>query len=211
MTRMVRALVLAALGALLLVTGLWLESRVPELTVENMDQLVDDGWIRQSRVPLYPLAFGVVLMLGSTWLFWRQILISAVRREHPSGIAIEVTVSKEAKRGLSSDFLSKDTAASYILLIRKSSISLWAGLPPRPEVFVEAVDIRAFEYDERSANGRAAQIVLEWNDGQNVRRLCVDPIGWGLRGLSPPPLALTAAAVQRGRALIGLEVTTDAE
>lgn len=211
MTRMVRALVLAALGALLLVLAWWLDSRVPELTVENMDELVDDGWIRRSRVPLYPLALGVLFILASAWLLWRQILVSAVRREHPCAVVIEVSVSKEARRGLSSVFLSRSSAASYILLIRDSSISLWAGLPPRPEVFVEARDVRTFEYDEHSANGAtAAQIVLEWNDGHNLRRLLVDPIGWGLRGISPPPPALTAAAVHRGRLLTGLEVATDA-
>ncbi|WP_133541771.1 hypothetical protein [Microbacterium sp. BK668] len=171
-----------------------------------MDELIDAGWLRWSRAPAIPFGLGVAFLLVSAWLFWRQALISAVRREHPSGVVIEVSVSKEARRELASVFLSRDSSWSYMLLVRESSISLQAGLPPRSEVFVEARCLRALEYTTKStpSGTGAGQIILEWSEGVTRRRLEMAPIGWGLRGLSAPPEALTLADIQRGRNLIGL-------
>lgn len=208
MTRMMRAVVLAPLGALFFVAAWWLWFAVPELTIENMDELANDrsyAWL--SRAPGIPFGLGLVCIISSAWLVWRQSRISLLQREHPSAIVIEVSVSKEARREHSSIFLSRDSAWSYILLVRDRSISLWAGLPPRPEVFVEAASVRTFEYDEPSAqsHGAPAEIVLEWMDGGTRRRLSLAPIGAGLRGISAPPPARTADAVQRGRELVGLD------
>jgi hypothetical protein len=183
------------------------------LTVENVDELLDDranAWL--SRIWGLPLGVGLAFLLNSAWLVWLQSRISLLRRDHPSAIVVEVSVSKAAKRELASVFLSGATAWSCSLLVRKGSISLWAGLPPRPEVVVEARDVRAFEYDRGSSHGRAAAaIVLEWDDGASRRHVSLAPIGSGLRGLSAPPFELTATAVQRGRELIGLEATRDAD
>ncbi len=209
---MVRALVLALLGALLIAVGVWFLSIVPELTLENMDELPDDGSYRRlAQLPGAPLGLGVGCILASGYLIWRQSRIASLTGEHRSAIAIEVSVSKETRRELSSLFMSRDPAWSYVLLVREGSISLWAGLPPRPEVFIETAAIRTFAHNDRSEHDRRApaQIVLEWNDGGTDRRLSVDPTGWGLRGLSAPPPAVTSAAVQRGRELLGLgEVST---
>lgn len=211
MTRIgLRALVLLPLGVVLIAFALWIWSTVPELTVENMDELVDDrSYVWLSRAPAIPSGLGLGCVISSLWLLWRQSRISVLRREHPSAIFIEVSVPKGARRELSSVFLSSASAWSYILQVREDSISLWAGLPPRPEIFIEATAVRAFEHEERLAHGRttATQIVVEWNDGQTGRRLSLAPIGGGMLGQSAPAPALTAAAVQRGRELMGLEAT----
>lgn len=211
---MVRAIILAVLGLLFFVVAWWMWSSVPELTMENMDELVNDrsyAWL--SRAPGIPFGLGLVCLVSSAWLAWRQSKISLLRREYPSAIVIEVEVSKESRREHASAFHSRDSAFSYVLLMRESSISLWAGLPPRLEVFVEASALRAFGCDERAARGgtKKSGIVLEWNDGETRRRLSLAPIGGGLRGISAPPPALTAAAVQRGRELIGFQSVGDSD
>ena len=205
MTRMVRALVLLVLGALLVVLGVLWWSALPEMTMENVDELSGD---RTYRLPGVPLGLGVGCILSSAWLAWRQSRVGLLRREYPGAVFIEVTVSKEAKRELASVFLTRGTPWSYILLVRDNSISLWAGLPPVPEIFVETAALRAFEYEEGPPQGPSstAPILLEWIDGETHRRVNLSPIGAGLRGMSAPRRAVTLDAVQRGRELIGLEV-----
>ncbi|MGA7146874.1 MAG: hypothetical protein WBX17_00085 [Microbacterium sp.] len=68
---------LAPLGALFFVAAWWLWFAVPELTIENMDELANDrsyAWL--SRAPGIPFGLSLVCIISSAWLVWRQSRIS---------------------------------------------------------------------------------------------------------------------------------------
>lgn len=209
-----RAAVLAPLGALFIVWALWIWSTVPELTIDNVDEMINDrSYAVLSRIWAIPLAIGVVFLIASVWLAWRKTRTSMLGATYPSAIAIEVSVSKEGKRELASISPSTASAWLHVLLIDEGSVSLWTGLPPRVEVTVNAVDVRKLEYGERFERGRTMTVCieLEWNDGHTLRRLSLAPIGGGLLGNSAPRQVLTAAAVQRARELIGFEIASESD
>ncbi|QIG39116.1 hypothetical protein G5T42_06120 [Microbacterium sp. 4R-513] len=213
MTRIgVRAALLAPLGVLFLLLAARLYHIVPELTMDNMDELLANrSYTRLSRAFAFPLGIGLGLILASVILIWRRVRIALIKAAHPSAIVLEVTISKEAKKELALSAPALASAWSHVLVIRENSISLWSGLPPQHKEFIEAAQIRTLEYVNVSPRGRARadRIVLEWTDvlewrsDDVTRRLELTPIG-GLLGNSAPASALTAHAVESAQKLLAL-------
>lgn len=206
-----RAALLALLGVLFLLLAMRLYFIVPELTIDNVDELTaNPSYSRLSRAFGFPLALGLASILASASLAWRTARLSLIKAAHPSAILFEVSLSKKAKKELAHSTPSLASPWSSVLVIRENSISLWSDLPPQPKEFVEAAHVRTFEYAEGHTLGRARdrQIILEWTDvpewkSNNVnRRLELDLIGGGLLGNSAPAATLTAKAIERAQELL---------
>jgi len=210
MTRIgLRAGVLAVLGVLLCLVSWWLWSLVPEMTIDNFEDLIDNPEYRfVSRLWWLPSALALVCLVSTLWLSWRRARIAAVMSEYPDAVVIEVEVPKHYKDELERASVAKSTAWSHGLVLREGVVSLYTGLPPRPEIVVDAHAVRRLEYDPafREELPTPGAIVLEWYDesAEVDRRLVLRPIGGGLLGQTAPRWAHTSDAVSRGRELVGL-------
>lgn len=211
MSLRLRGAVLTLVGAVLIWISLALWPLVPELTMDNVDELLDDrGYVVISRTWFIPLAFGVCFVIAAALLALRSLRISLMRTANPSAILLEVAVSKNSKKEFAVTAPLLSSGWSHVLMIREDSVSLWSGPPLRQKEFIEAAHVQNLEYvdaPERQVVGGGPIIlewtdVLEWRTARTDRRLELIPLGGGPLGNSAPPPRPTADALHRAWALI---------
>lgn len=211
-------MVLIPVGVVLIWIGVALWSSVPELTIDNVDELIDDRrYAVLSRAWPVPFAMGVVCLISSALLGLRSLRMSLMRAANPSAVLVEVAVSKKSKKQFAVAAPPLSSGWSHVLMIREDSVSLWSGPPLRQKEFIEAAHVLNLEYvgapGDRVSGGGPISLqwldVLEWKSARADRRLEFVPLGGGPLGNSAPPPRLTADAVHRARALVASAKTND--
>ncbi|SFS17023.1 hypothetical protein SAMN04487846_3428 [Microbacterium sp. cf046] len=211
-----RAAVLIPIGAVLIWTGLVVLSLVPELTIDNVDELLDDRrYVVLSRFWPIPFGLGVSFLLAAGLLALRSWRMSLIKAANPSAVILEVVVSKKSKKEFAHSAPLLSSGWSHVLMIREDSVSLWSGPPLRQKEYIDAANVRTLEYVDTHERGAVSggPIILEWTDvlewktADTDRRLELVPIGGGPLGNSALPPRMTADAIWRAGALIPTSLT----
>ena len=195
------------LGAVLVAAGSVWGASLPELTVDNVDQLTSDRWYMfSSRWWAAPLSAGLTLLAFWTWLMARRIRLQVVRRAS-GGFVLDAAATEKtldnlywlAGRGDHRPF-------AIALSVTDSGIGLWSGLLPHQTLFIPAEhvrDIRASEVTARFGRRgmrlgqRGIEFVYDTDRGDRLLSFAI--LGGGFTGIRSPSiqdLASTAALIR---------------